>query len=339
MANEATKEKWQGFVNVTSKAIANHPGTNFLQTVAMYLGDPCHKNFQLYTRSALQLAEPGGLDKVEAQAKYLLDLWKTWKHQQNQDNEKKVETLIEEFIDILKPNNFTAEVISDIKEWQRSFKEQTSTTQNQEKADIAQLKDEWTMIPSRLFACLNGPKRTEDLELEDIQAILDMVEQGTPNSTVENQLSPDYVGAMLREGGQKVKKYHKDSVFENDNLAGFILYKVTVKDEDLQLDVIAICSVVGGKKITYLWTQLPNADQRRRQEGCGTVMIKDVTEYAMRLAQTRGLRSAKLVLDALPNVYGFYLKLGFQILSDQESLKINERTECIRMEKMAYLRG
>ena len=47
MANEATKEKWQGFVNVTSKAIANHPSTNFLETVAMYLGDPCQKNFQV----------------------------------------------------------------------------------------------------------------------------------------------------------------------------------------------------------------------------------------------------------------------------------------------------
>ena len=185
---------------------------------------------------------------------------------------------------------------------------------------------------------MKGPKRTEDLKEEDVQTILDIVKQGTPNSTVENQLSPEYVGAMLMSGGQKVKKYHKDSVFENDNLAGFILYKVTVKDEDLQLEVVAICSVVGGNKITQLWTQLPNADQRRRQEGCGTVMIQDVTEYAMRLAKTRGLRSGKLVLDALPNVYGFYLKLGFQILSDQESLKINERTECIRMEKMVYLR-
>ena len=205
--------------------------------------------------------------------------------------------------------------------------------------DISQLKHEWAMIPSRLFACLNGPKRTEDLKLDDIQAILDMVEQGTPNSTVENQLSPEYVGAMLLTEGQNVKKYHKNSVFENDNVAGFILYKVTVKDDDLDLEVVAICSVVGGKKITYLWTQLPNADQRRRQEGCGTVMINDVTEYAMRLAKTRDLRSAKLILDALPNVYGFYLKLGFQILSDQESLKINKLTECIRMEKMVYLRN
>ena len=46
MTNEDTKEKWQGFVNVTSKAIANHPSKTFPGTVAMYLGDPSHKNFQ-----------------------------------------------------------------------------------------------------------------------------------------------------------------------------------------------------------------------------------------------------------------------------------------------------
>ena len=40
-------DKWQEFVKLASQDMANHPTRHFTETVAMYLGDPCHINFQV----------------------------------------------------------------------------------------------------------------------------------------------------------------------------------------------------------------------------------------------------------------------------------------------------
>ena len=52
MTNKGKKDKWQEFVDVASKEMANHPSTNFNLTVAMYLGNPCHKDFQVDFRNS-----------------------------------------------------------------------------------------------------------------------------------------------------------------------------------------------------------------------------------------------------------------------------------------------
>ena len=52
MTNKDKKDKWQEFVDVASKEMANHITANFNHTVAMYLGNPCHKNFKVDFRNS-----------------------------------------------------------------------------------------------------------------------------------------------------------------------------------------------------------------------------------------------------------------------------------------------
>ena len=47
MADNNTLDKWTEFVNLASKEMARQRNRNFNETVAMYLGDIYHTNFQV----------------------------------------------------------------------------------------------------------------------------------------------------------------------------------------------------------------------------------------------------------------------------------------------------
>ena len=47
MATAVEKETWENFVGVTAPAIVNHVEIEFDSTLALYLGEIIHKNYQV----------------------------------------------------------------------------------------------------------------------------------------------------------------------------------------------------------------------------------------------------------------------------------------------------
>ena len=62
------------------------------------------------------------------------------------------------------------------------------------------------------------------------------------DTTAANHLNPNYVGAMLRgqipgKESQDLKVYKKNQQFQNDGVAGFMIYKFLIKNEGTYITV------------------------------------------------------------------------------------------------------
>ena len=89
-------------------------------------------------------------------------------------------------------------------------------------------------IDDRLYRVKSRLETGKKLDKEAIEELL----AAHGDTTTANHLNPNYVGAMLRgqipgKESQDLKVYKKNQQFQNDGVAGFMIYKFRIKNEGI----------------------------------------------------------------------------------------------------------
>ena len=97
-----------------------------------------------------------------------------------------------------------------------------------------QLDKDWSinLNNDRLYRVKSRLETGKKLDKEAIEELL----AAHGDTTAANHLNPNYVGAMLRgqipgKESQDLKVYKKNQQFQNDGVAGFMIYKFLIKNE------------------------------------------------------------------------------------------------------------
>ena len=100
-----------------------------------------------------------------------------------------------------------------------------------------QLDKDWSIDLNidRLYRVKSRLGTGENLEDEDYKELLAVIQKKDPGVEEQNRgisLNPGYVETMLREDGHKVKVYKKGSQFSNNSVAGFLIYKFNISNDN-----------------------------------------------------------------------------------------------------------